>query len=162
MVITNVYTSRRPPQLRGFVCACHPAATGSNPMHTIYAFFNLYYWSCNEKRMKKQKRGRDWPIFKKEKENRKRLFQVAQTSFAKTRQTDRWHHLPTYLLAISCNKQGHEAPWQGIRLGGGGVPDLWGWGAVHMPHWMQNFSTSNWFTKALAILSPLYYRKLQL
>ena len=29
-----------PPQLRGFVCAYHPAAPGSNPKHTIYAFFN--------------------------------------------------------------------------------------------------------------------------
>ena len=31
-----------PPQLSGFVCAYHPAAVGSNPKHTIYAFFNLY------------------------------------------------------------------------------------------------------------------------
>ena len=28
----------RPPQLRVFVCAYHPAAPGSNPKHTIYAF----------------------------------------------------------------------------------------------------------------------------
>ena len=27
---------------RGFVCTYHPAAQGSNPKHTIYAFFNLY------------------------------------------------------------------------------------------------------------------------
>ena len=27
-----------PPQLRGFVCTYHPAAPGSNPKHTIYAF----------------------------------------------------------------------------------------------------------------------------
>ena len=26
----------------GFVCAFHPAAPGSSPKHTIYAFFNLY------------------------------------------------------------------------------------------------------------------------
>ena len=25
------------------VCAYHPAAPGSNPKHTIYTFFNLYY-----------------------------------------------------------------------------------------------------------------------
>ena len=28
-------------------------------------FFNLYYWNCNEKRPKMNKRGRDWPIFLK-------------------------------------------------------------------------------------------------
>ena len=27
--------------LRGFICAYHPAAPGSNPKHTIYTFFNL-------------------------------------------------------------------------------------------------------------------------
>ena len=32
-----------------FVCAYHSAAPGSNPKHTIYAFFNLYYWNCIEK-----------------------------------------------------------------------------------------------------------------
>ena len=60
---------RWPPQLRGFVCAYHPTAPGSNPKHTIYAFFNLD-WDCGGKRKKiKQKRVRDWPIFlKKEKE----------------------------------------------------------------------------------------------
>ena len=30
----------RPSLLRGFVCDYHPAALGSNPMHTIYAFSN--------------------------------------------------------------------------------------------------------------------------
>ena len=30
-----------PPQLRGFVCAYQPAAPGSNPKQTIYAFFNF-------------------------------------------------------------------------------------------------------------------------
>ena len=30
-----------PPKLSGFVCAFHPATPGSNPKHTIYAFFNL-------------------------------------------------------------------------------------------------------------------------
>ena len=33
----------QPPQLHGFVCAYNPAVLGSNPKHTIYAFFNLYY-----------------------------------------------------------------------------------------------------------------------
>ena len=28
------------------------ASPGSNPKHTIYAFFNLYNWNCNEKRTK--------------------------------------------------------------------------------------------------------------
>ena len=28
--------------LRGFVCAYDPAAPGSNPKQTIYAFFNLF------------------------------------------------------------------------------------------------------------------------
>ena len=38
---------------------------GSNPKHAFYAFFNLY-WNCNEKKNEnKQKRGRDWSIFKK-------------------------------------------------------------------------------------------------
>ena len=27
---------------RGFVCAYHPAAPSLNPIHTIYAFYNLY------------------------------------------------------------------------------------------------------------------------
>ena len=36
----------------------------SNPKHTMYAFLNLYYWNCNEKRTKINKRGRDWPIKK--------------------------------------------------------------------------------------------------
>ena len=54
------------PQLHGFICAYHHAARGSNLKHTIYAFFDLYYSNCNEKRTKiKEKRGRDWPIFKK-------------------------------------------------------------------------------------------------
>ena len=37
-------------------CAYHPAAQCSNPKHTIYAFFNLYYWNCNEIRTKITKR----------------------------------------------------------------------------------------------------------
>ena len=52
-----------PPQLSGFICAYHPAAPGSNPKHTIYAFFNLYR-NCNEKRTKIKKRP-GLPIFKK-------------------------------------------------------------------------------------------------
>ena len=40
-----------------------------------------------------------------------------RTSFAKTRQANRWHHLPAY----SCSKQG-------IAPGGGGVPRWRGWG----------------------------------
>ena len=39
-----------------FVCAYHPAAPGSNPKHTNYAFFNLYYWNCNGKRTKINKK----------------------------------------------------------------------------------------------------------
>ena len=31
------------PYLRGFVCAYNPVAQGSNPKHTINAFFNLFY-----------------------------------------------------------------------------------------------------------------------
>ena len=42
-------------KIRGFVCAYHPAAPGSNPKHTIYAFFNLY-WNCNENRTKINKK----------------------------------------------------------------------------------------------------------
>ena len=33
-----------PPQLSGFVCAYHPAAVGSSPKHTIYAF--IIYSNC--------------------------------------------------------------------------------------------------------------------
>ena len=29
--------------------SCGP---GSNPEHTIYAYFNLYFWNCDEKRTK--------------------------------------------------------------------------------------------------------------
>ena len=36
-------------KLRGFVCAYHPAAPDSNPKHTIYAIYKLYYWNCIEK-----------------------------------------------------------------------------------------------------------------
>ena len=45
-----------------FSCAYHPAAPGSNPNHTIYTFFNLYYWNCNEKRTKINKKRPDWPV----------------------------------------------------------------------------------------------------
>ena len=45
----------REPYLRGFVCASHPAALGSNPKHTSYAFFNLYC-TCMEKRTKINKK----------------------------------------------------------------------------------------------------------
>ena len=41
-----------PTQLCGIICTYHPAAAGSNPKHTFYALFNLYYRNCNEKRMK--------------------------------------------------------------------------------------------------------------
>ena len=42
------------------------AAVSSNPKHTIYAFFNLYYWNYNEKRTKiKQKEAGIGP-FKKQ------------------------------------------------------------------------------------------------
>ena len=34
------------PSLRGFICAHHSAAPGSNPKHTINAFFNLKCWNC--------------------------------------------------------------------------------------------------------------------
>ena len=37
------------------VCDYQYAAMGSNPKHTIYAFFNLY-WNCNEKRMQINKK----------------------------------------------------------------------------------------------------------
>ena len=51
-------------QLRGFVCAYHPAATGSNPKHTIYTFFNLYC-DCNEKKNEnKQKEAGIGPFLK--------------------------------------------------------------------------------------------------
>ena len=33
----------RPPKLRGFACAYHSVAKGSNPEHNIYTFFNWYY-----------------------------------------------------------------------------------------------------------------------
>ena len=42
------------PQLRGFVCAYHPAASGSNPKHTIYAFSICI--EVNEKRTKINKK----------------------------------------------------------------------------------------------------------
>ena len=34
-----------PQQLSGLICAFHPAAPGSSPKHTIYAFYSqiLYY-----------------------------------------------------------------------------------------------------------------------
>ena len=39
------------------------AAAGSNPKHTVYAFFNLYYRNCNVKRTKINKKRPDWPMF---------------------------------------------------------------------------------------------------
>ena len=36
-------------QIHGFIWAYHSVAAGSNPKHTIYAYFNLYYWNCNQK-----------------------------------------------------------------------------------------------------------------
>ena len=38
------------------VCAAIAPAPGSNPKHTINAFFNLYYWNCNLKRTKINKK----------------------------------------------------------------------------------------------------------
>ena len=55
--------------LRGFICAYHPAAPGSNPKHTIYAFFQFVLDMCWEGNEHKQKRGRDWPIFFKKKKD---------------------------------------------------------------------------------------------
>ena len=44
---------RVPPWHSGFVCACHPAAPGPSPKHTIYAFTNLYWLvSCREDKNK--------------------------------------------------------------------------------------------------------------
>ena len=48
--------------LLGFICDYHPVAASSNPKHTI-KLFNLYYWSCNEKRTKINKKRPGWPIF---------------------------------------------------------------------------------------------------
>ena len=47
----------------------HPAAPGSNPMHTIYGFlfifkfYGRYICDCVEKRTKINKKGPDGPIF---------------------------------------------------------------------------------------------------
>ena len=49
----------------GFICAYHLAAPGSNPKHTIYTFFNLYYWNCDEKRTKINKKRPGLAHFKK-------------------------------------------------------------------------------------------------
>ena len=46
----------RPPLLWGIICTYHPAAVGSNPKHTNYAFSYLHYWNCNEKRAKRNKK----------------------------------------------------------------------------------------------------------
>ena len=54
-----------PPQLSGFVCTYHYAASGSNPKHTIYTFLVklcTILSLCLEKDNNKQKRGRNWPI----------------------------------------------------------------------------------------------------
>ena len=63
--------AKRLPQLSGLVCVFHPAASGSSPKHTIYAFFNLYCSICHlnwdVKRMRINKRGQDWPILKRNK-----------------------------------------------------------------------------------------------
>ena len=58
---------------------------------------------------------------------------MAETAIVKTRQTDWWRHL----LAISRNEQG-------IGLIGGGVPYWRVCGAVHMPFWMQNSTSTRW------------------
>ena len=49
----------------GFICAYHPAALGSNPKHTIYAFPICIIEIVMKKDENKQKRGQDWPIFLK-------------------------------------------------------------------------------------------------
>ena len=36
--VTFYIKNREPPQLSGFICTFHPAAPGSSPKHTIYAF----------------------------------------------------------------------------------------------------------------------------
>ena len=51
--------------LRGFVCIYDSAALGLNPEHTIYYFFNFYYWNCNEKRTKINKKRLEMAHLKK-------------------------------------------------------------------------------------------------
>ena len=38
------------PWLRGIICAHHRPAAGLTHKHTIYAFFNFYYWNFNQYR----------------------------------------------------------------------------------------------------------------
>ena len=55
-----------PPLFSGFICAYHPAAPGSSPKHTIYAFISysqIVCFICHVKRT--NIKGRVWPIFKK-------------------------------------------------------------------------------------------------
>ena len=64
----------------GFVCVYHPAAPCSNPKHTIYAFFNLYYWNWNEKRTKiNKKRPGLAHFFKKDEEWNSQQFAMLRT-----------------------------------------------------------------------------------
>ena len=50
--ITPWYRLRLPSCSRGFESQAHHLS-----------FFNLYYWNCNQRRTKINKKGRDWPIF---------------------------------------------------------------------------------------------------
>ena len=38
------------------MCAYHPVTLGSNSKHIIYTFWNLYFWNCNKKRKKINKK----------------------------------------------------------------------------------------------------------
>ena len=50
---------------QGCLCANNPAAPDSNPTHNINAFSIVIEFCCDEDK-NKRKRGRDWPIFKKQ------------------------------------------------------------------------------------------------
>ena len=49
--------------LSGFVCIFHPAAPGSSPKHTIYAFSNLFMNCVVWKDENKQKEAEIGPFF---------------------------------------------------------------------------------------------------
>ena len=54
-----------PKEAYGIICAYHPAAAGSNPKHTIYAFSICTIEIVMRKGRKWTKRGRVRSIFKK-------------------------------------------------------------------------------------------------
>ena len=65
-------------------------------MHTIYTFFNLYYWNCNEKEGEKTKRGRQRTNLKRNETEQL----ISPVSMMTRRCWSRWNRFPHFPFQI--------------------------------------------------------------